>query len=173
MKKLLLHKCFYHTKLPSMNTYTIVYVFHHSQSFEGKDKHGETHEPQSHDLKKNIIRCIGSNPTTQDAIHKWSFGQKNSKKKTKNINTMPSWQLTKHHPYHPLGGLVDPRSMAIFCHTQKGNIGWRVKYPPSLWRVEIHPLKSIRAHPIQFSTKAGAPHNLLDFPLHQQWLQSP
>ena len=79
--------------------------------------------------KKTLIRCIGSNPTTQDAIHKWSFGQK----KTKNINTMPSWQLTKHHPCHPLGGLVDPRSMAIFCHTQKGNIGWLEKSPPSLW----------------------------------------
>lgn len=26
MKKLLLHKCFHNTKLPSMNTYTIVYI---------------------------------------------------------------------------------------------------------------------------------------------------
>ena len=152
-----------------MNTFTIVYVESFPIIWGKRQTWWDPRTSKPWFQKKNIIRCIGSNPTTQDAIHKGS----GSAKKYKNINTMPSWQLTKHHPCHPLGGLVDPRSMAIFCHTQKGNIGWLQKYPPSLWGVEIHPLKSIRAHPIQFSTKAGAPHNLLDFPLHQQWLQSP
>lgn len=70
MKKLLLHKCFYHTKLPSMNTYTIVYI----ESFAiiwGKRQRWLAGEisPQKKGVEIHPLKSLWRPPVPQKLAH--------------------------------------------------------------------------------------------------------